>query len=402
MMSEKIPSPPIPARLRLTGIVFVIFLIVMAVLGILSRTRHERDLRKEVDSRHQMVKVVVPESGVSTQNLILPVNVRADIDAPIYARVNGYLKTWYTDIGVHVKKGQLLGEIETPELDQQILRAKSDVATAHSNWEIADVTAKRWQNLVATDAVSHQEADEKTATAKARLDLLNAAEANLKALMAEQSFQRLVAPFDGIVTERNTDIGQLISVGTTSGQALFRVVDNRRLRMYTEIPQNFISWIKPKMTVKIQFPEIPAQTFSATVLGVSNAIRENSRTSQVELLMDNKDGKLLSGSYAEVHFELPSNTAVFRLPVSTLLFRKEGLQVATVSADNHVALKHITIARDLGRVVEVSSGIDNTDRVIDSPSDSIVEGEAVVIKDEDGKSGDLKHEDHGHEQAGSL
>ncbi len=402
MMSEKIPHPPISARLRLTGVIVVILAVIIAVFGIMTRRHHEHDLQKEVDAQHQTVKVVQPESGTSSQKLILPVNVRADVDAPIYARVNGYLKAWYTDIGTHVKKGQLLGEIETPELDQQILRAKSDVASAESNWEIADVTAKRWQNLVLTDAVSHQEADEKAATAKARHDLLNATEANLKALMAEQSFQRIIAPFDGIVTERNTDIGQLITVGTSSGQALFRVVDNRRLRMYAEIPQDYVSLIKPKMPVKIEFPEQPGQPFVATVLGISNAIRETSRTSQVELLMDNKDGKLFSGSYAEVHFELPSNAGVFRLPVSTLLFRKEGLEVATVSSDNHVVLKHITIARDLGRVVEVSSGIDSTDRVIDSPSDSIVQGDAVVIKDEGGKLGDQQHEDHGHEQAGSL
>ena len=401
-MSEKIPHPAIPARLRLAGIVFAIFLIVMAVLGILSRTRHENDLQKQVDSQHMMVNVVSPESGTSSQKLILPVNVRADVDAPIYARVNGYLKTWHTDIGAHVKKGQLLGEIETPELDQQIFRAKADVETAKSNWEIADVTAKRWQNLVTTDAVSHQESDVKTADAKSRHDLLNAAEANLKALMAEQSFQRVVAPFDGVVTERNTDIGQLITVGTTSGQALFRVVDNTKLRMYTEIPQNYASLIKPKMTVKIEFPEQPGQTFDATVLGISNAIREDSRTSQVELYMDNKNGKLFTGSYAEVHFELPANATVFRLPVSTLLFRKEGLEVATVSADNKVALKNITIARDLGRVVEVSSGIDSTDRVIDSPSDSIVQGAAVVIKEAGNKSGDNEAEQKVHEPEGAL
>ncbi len=399
MMSEKLPKQPIPGRLRLAGILFVIFLVVMAVWGILSRMRHEQELQKEVDDRHTMVKVVIPESGKSDQRLILPVNVRAVVDAPIYARVNGYLKTWYTDIGAHVKKGQLLGEIETPELDQQIYRAKADVATAHSNWEIADVTAKRWQNLVATDAVSHQEADVKTADAKARLDLLNAAEANLKALLAEQSFQKLIAPFDGVVTERNTDIGHLISVGTTSGQALFRVVDNTKLRIYTEIPQNYATWIKPKMTVHIVFPEMPSETFEATVVGLSSAIREDSRTSQVELFMDNKDGKLLTGSYAEVHFELPANTTVLRLPVSTLLFRKEGLQVATVNADNKVVLKNITIARDLGRVVEVSSGIDSTDRVIDSPSDSIVNGSAVVIKDVPHKA----NGDHtGHEPEGAL
>ena len=335
---------------------------------------------KEVEAKHVTVKVVLPQFGPAVQTLILPGNVRADLDAPIYARVSGYLKTWYTDIGAHVKKGQLLGEIETPELDQQILRAQADLATAESNWEIADVTAKRWQNLVATDSVSHQEVDEKAADAKARHDILNAAKANLESLLADQSFQRIVAPFDGVVTERNTDIGKLINPGSSNGQALFRVVDNRRLRIYTEVPQNFIYLIKPKMTVQVYFPELPAQGFAATVLSTSNAIRESSRTSTVELLMENKDGKLFSGSYAEVHFDLPSSSKVFRLPVSALLFRKEGLQVATVGADNRVVLKHIAIARDLGRVVEVDSGIDSTDRVIDSPSDSIVQGDVVRIK----------------------
>ena len=401
MKPEKIPSPQVSARLRLVGGLIAVFLIVMAVIGILSRINHEHDLQKQVELQHTTVKVVVPETGLSAQRLILPVNVRAVIDAPIYARVNGYLKVWYTDIGAHVKKGQLLGEIETPELDQQIFRAKADVATAHSNWEIADVTAKRWQNLLTTDSVSHQESDVKTADAKSRHDLLNAAEANLKALMAEQSFQRVVAPFDGIVTERNTDIGQLITVGTTSGQPLFRVVDNTKLRMYTEIPQNYASLIKPKMTVHIIFPEMPSQTFDATVLGISNAIREASRTSQVELLMDNKNGALFTGSYAEVHFELPANSTVFRLPVSTLLFRKEGLQVATVNTDNRVVLKHITIARDLGRVVEVSSGIGTADRVIDSPSDSIVQGDIVVVKRQDSKPDD-QPEKKTHDSEGSL
>ena len=201
----------------------------------------------------------------------------------------------------------------------------------------------------------------------------------MESLLADQSFQRIVAPFEGVVTERNTDIGKLISLGSNNGQALFRVVDNRRLRIYTEVPQSSAYLIKPKMTVQIYFPELPGQQFSATVLSTSNAIRESSRTSTVELLMDNKGGKLFSGSYAEVHFNLPSNAKVFRLPVSTLLFRKEGLEVATVSADNHVLLKPIILARDLGRVVEVANGIDSNDRVIDSPSDSIVQGEVVRI-----------------------
>ena len=363
----------------------------MAVAGIFIRIGHANDLQKEVESQHVTVKIVVPQPGAGEQPLILPGNVRADLDAPIYARVSGYLKSWNTDIGARVKKGQVLGEIETPELDQQILRAKADLATAESNWEIADITAKRWKNLLATDSVSQQENDEKAASAKAKHDMWNAARANMESLLADQSFQRIVAPFDGVVTERNTDIGKLITPGSSNGQALFRVVDNRRLRIYTEVPQNSAYLIKPKMTVQIYFPELPGQHFAATVLSTSNAIRESSRTSTVELLMENKDGRMFSGSYAEVHFDLPSNAKVLRLPVSALLFRKEGLEVATVGADNRVVLKPITVTRDLGRVVEVGSGIDSADRVIDSPSDSIVQGDVVRIKNTESPSPDQKH-----------
>jgi RND family efflux transporter MFP subunit len=390
MTPEHIPHVPSPSGLRLAGSVLAMLAVVIAVVGIYIRINHEHDLQKEVESRHTTVKIVTPEYGPSSQKLILPGNVRADIDAPIYARVSGYLKAWYTDIGAHVKKGQVLGEVETPELDQQILRARADLATAESNWEIADVTAKRWQNLLATDSVSHQESDEKAANEKARHDMLNAARANMESLLADQSFQHIVAPFDGVVTERNTDIGKLISPGSSNGQALFRVVDNRRLRIYTEAPQSYAYLIKPGMTVQIYFPELPAQHFAATVLSTSNAIRESSRTSTVELLMDNKDGKLFSGSYAEVHFDLPSNSNIFRLPVSALLFRRDGLEVATVGADNRFALKPFTLGRDLGRVVEVENGIDSTDRVIDSPSDSIVQGDVVRIKNTETQFADQK------------
>ncbi|MGA9667376.1 MAG: efflux RND transporter periplasmic adaptor subunit [Gallionella sp.] len=402
MMSEQIPHSPSSARLRLAGLVIVVVAVIVAAAGIFIRISHEHDLQNEVESHHVTVKIVMPQSGPSVQPLILPGNVRAEIDAPIYARVSGYLKAWYTDIGAHVQKGQLLGEIETPELDQQIMRAQADLATARSNWEIADVTAKRWQNLLVSDSVSHQEADEKAADAKARNDLLNAAEANLKSLLADQSFQRIVAPFEGVVTERNTDIGKLISPGSSNGQALFRIVDNRRLRIYVEAPQNFSYLIKPGMKANIAFPELPEQHFVATVSSSSEAIHESSRTLTVELIMNNKDGRLFSGSYAEAHFDLPTNSSVFRLPVSTLLFRKEGLQVATVGADNRVVLKSITIARDLGRVVEVASGIDSSDRVIDSPSDSIVQGDVVRVKNPDAQPDGQKPDDNGHEQAGSL
>ncbi len=389
-MSEHIPHVVVPARLRLALVMLAAVAVAVAVAGIVMRISHASALQKEVETQHITVKVVSPRFGPSDQALVLPGNVRADSDAPIYARVSGYLKAWRTDIGAHVKKGQVLGEIETPELDQQILRARADLATAESNWEIANVTAKRYQNLLATDSVSRQEVDEKAATAKAKQDALNAARANMEGLLAQQSFKHIVAPFDGVVSERNTDIGKLITTGSGNGQPLFRVVDNRRLRIYVEVPQNYSYLIKPGMTVQVDFPELPDQHFPATVSNTSEAIRESSRTATVELLLDNKDGKLFSGSYVEAHFELPSQSNVYRLPVSALLFRKEGLEVATVGADNRVALKPITIARDLGREVEVASGISKDDQVIDSPSDSIVQGDVVRIKGPDAPSAEQK------------
>lgn len=380
-MSEHIPQVGVPARLKLVGGAALALAILIAAAGILLRISHAHELKQEVEAQHTTVQVVRPQYGPSEQSLILPGDVKADVDAPIYARVNGYLKAWYTDIGTHVKKGQLLAEIETPELDQQILRAQADLTAAQSNWEFAEVTAKRWQNLLSTDSVSRQEADEKAANAKAKNDALNSARATLKSLLAEQAFNRIVAPFDGVVTERNTDIGKLISTGSSNGQSLFRVVDLRKLRIYVEVPQNYSTLIKQGMQVEVDLPERPTQHYSATVMNTSNAIHENSRTSTVELRMDNKDGQLMPGSYAEVHFALSSQARACQVPASALLFRKEGLQVATIGNDNRVVLKRIVIARDLGRVVEVASGIDATDRVIDSPADSIAQGDIVRIKE---------------------
>lgn len=387
-MSDHQPHATVPPRLRRAGMILAATVVIVAATGIFVRIDHANSLRKEVESQHETVKVLYPERSAGDQPLVLPGNVRADLDAPIYARVSGYLKVWHTDIGVHVKKGQVLAEIETPELDQQILRAKADLASAESNWEIADVTSKRYQNLLATDSVSRQEADEKSATAKGRRDILDAARANLQSLLAQQSFQRIVAPFDGVVTERNTDIGKLINSGSSNGQALFRVVDSRKLRIFVEVPQSYAHLIMPGMAVQVTFPEFPSQQFDATVGGTSDAIRESSRTSTVEILMNNKSGKLLSGSYAEVHFNLRTQGDVLRLPVSALLFRSEGMQVATVGPDNRVVMKTITIANDLGRKVEVASGIAASDMVIDSPSDSIAQGDVVRIKKpEEGQPG---------------
>lgn len=381
-MSNEIPPYNAPSRrLRLVGVVFAIAAVTVALTGIVSRIRHDKILEKETAEANIIpVNIVNPKHGGSEQTLILPGNVMANYTAPIYARVNGYLKIWYTDYGAKVKKGQLLGIIDTPELDQQIMRARANVATAESNLEIANITAKRWQNLLASDSVSHQATDEKVADAKSKQDILNAAKANLDSLLAQQSFNRVVAPFDGVVTERNTDIGQLINMGSNNGKPLFQVADIHQMRIFVEVPQSFASLIKPGLQASLFFPEHPTTSYMATLDTTSQGIHVSSRTLTVELLMNNEKGDVLPGSYAEVHFILPTRASVYRLPSSTLLFRKEGLQVATVGPDNRVVLKSIKIGRELGKEVEVTAGVDATDRVIDSPSDSIVQGDKVKIK----------------------
>jgi RND family efflux transporter MFP subunit len=381
-MLNHIPNQAPTPGLRRAGIIALVLAISVAAAGIVYRINHEHQLKKEVAAQHVSVQVVKPQYGPSSQMITLPGNVRAYFDAPIYARVSGYLKIWYTDIGAHVKKGQILGEIETPELDEQILKARADVATAESGYEIAAITAKRYTNLLASDSVSRQETDEKNAIAKSRLEILNAARATLQGLLAQQSFNKVIAPFDGTVTQRNTDIGKLINHGSNS-QPLFQVADTRKLRVFVEVPQNYSYLVQPNMQVQVTFPERPGQSFPAIVEDTSEAINETSRTSTVELLLDNQNGQLYPGSYAEVHFNLASAGSTFRLPVSTLLFRKEGLQVATVGADNKVVLKSITITKDLGRVVEVGAGIAASDRVIDSPPDSIAQGDLVRVQNAD-------------------
>jgi RND family efflux transporter MFP subunit len=365
--------------LRLAGIALAGGAIAVVATGVHSRTTHEEALQQRAVQQNVVpVEVIAPQPGPGQQNLILPGNVTAFTEAPIYARVSGYLKNWNTDIGVHVKTGQVLGTIETPELDEQIHRAEADLSMAEANYELAASTAKRWQNLLLTDSVSHQEADEKTADAKAKQATVNALRATLDSLCAQQSFNRIVATFDGVVTDRKTDIGMLVSAGSSaSAQALFRVAEIDKLRIYVEVPQNFSAQVKPGLSAELHFPEHPSQIFQAKLVSTSNALHQDSRTLTVELQMDNKTGEILPGTYAEVHFSLPSKANVLRLPTSALLFRKNGMEVATVSHDGKVVLKPITIGRDLGTMVEVVSGLQSTDQVIDSPSDSLAEGDQV-------------------------
>lgn len=374
------PQRPSPRRLRIVGIVALIVALTLAIGGVALRVHAGNSLKAktEVDAV-PTVSVIDPAPGESHEELVLPGNVQAYFDAPIYARVPGYLKKWYFDIGAQVKTGDLLAEIETPELDQQLRQAQADLATAVAKEKLAQITAKRWSDMLASDSVSKQEADEKSGDYEAKAATTNAARANVERLQALSSFKRIVAPFDGVVTARKTDIGDLINAGSSSGAELFRVADTHKLRVYVQVPQTYSDQVTNGMTAQLRFPEKPDRSYPATVVGTSQAISEASRSLLVQLEADNADGKLTSGSYADVHFDLPAAHGVLQLPVTALLFRQHGMKVATLGRDGKVALKNIQIGRDMGTHVEVVAGLDASDRVIDSPPDWIAQGDHVRI-----------------------
>jgi RND family efflux transporter MFP subunit len=278
-----------------------------------------------------------------------------------------------------VKAGQLLGEIETPDLDQQLLQARADLASAQANVALAETTAKRWQAMLKTDSVSRQEVDDKTGDFASKEAMVKASQANVDRLLATKSFARIVAPFDGTVTARDTDTGALINAGGGSGPALFEVSDTRKLRLYVNVPQNYVSSAKPGTKANITVPEHAGKTYTATVESSSQSVDVASGTTLVQLAVDNAAGELLPGGFANVSLHLPTNAAILNVPASALIFDQSGLRVATVGADNKVLMKPVTIARDLGKVVELSSGIALTDRVIESAPDGIADGDQVNV-----------------------
>jgi RND family efflux transporter MFP subunit len=338
---------------------------------------------KEVTEAEAVVTVatIKPASQSGLSELILPGNIQANYEAPIYARTSGYLKRWLVDIGTPVKAGQLLAEIESPEVDQQLQQAQADLATAEANQKIADLTAERWRNLRATDSVSKQEADEKIASAASGDAQMQAARANVQRLRELSGFEKVVAPFDGIVTARNTDIGRLIAAGENTGPALFRVADMHRLRLYVSVPQTYAAAMKPGLTADLAFPDRPGKTYTATLDSTSSAIDASTRTLLAQLVIDNKNGELLPGAYAEVHFKLPPGAggASYKLPANVLLFRSDGLHVGTVDANNHVVLKSVEVGRDYGQDIEIVHGLNADDNVILSPPDSLTDGINVRV-----------------------
>jgi RND family efflux transporter MFP subunit len=374
-------SAPISgARLRQYAWIALALAIVLAVWGIVSRVSARSALTKATAvAAATSVVTVKPTVAPGSEALVLPGSVQAYYEAPIYARTNGYVRTWYTDIGTPVKKGQLLAEIETPEVDQQLGQAQADLATAQANYELARTTDERWRGLLATESVSKQDAEQRAGDAAAKKAAVESAAANVARLRDMESFKRVLAPFDGVVTQRNTDIGALINAGQGPGAALFRVADLHRLRIYVSVPQAYAAGVLPGMSADLVFAEHPGKRYPATVAFTAQALDPASRTLQVELQVENAQHELFPGAYVEVHFNLAAAAPTLRLPANAVLFRAQGLLVAAVGSDHHVRLKHITQGRDFGTSIEVLQGIDAADDIVINPPDSITDGALVRI-----------------------
>jgi RND family efflux transporter MFP subunit len=372
---------PADERTRRYTYIAVGIAVILAIWGIVHRLSARNSLEDQaVQAAIPTVSTIKAQAGPAANKLVLPGNVQAFYEAPIYARTNGYLKIWYTDIGASVKEGQLLAEIETPEVDQQLHQAQADLGTAEANYELSRTTNVRWQGLLATQSVSQQDADERAGDAAAKSAARQSASANLQRLRELESFKRVVAPFAGIVTQRNTDVGALINAGETPGSALFRVADTHRLRIYVFVPQPYAAEIRPGLTAAMAFTDHPGQSYTATVASTAQALDPVSRTLQVQLQIDNPKGELFPGSYAQVTFSLPSQANTLRVPTNAVIFRTQKLQVATVDAQHHVRLKVITQGRDFGTEIEVLTGLTAQDDLIVNPPDSIGEGMEVRIQ----------------------
>jgi len=372
----------IARKLARAGAVLGVLAAVIVVWSVLSTHRAAAQLKAATEAQSIVtVAVTTPQPLADSTDLVLPGNLQANYEAPIYARTSGYLKRWLVDIGTPVKAGQLLGEIESPEVDSQLRQAEADLATAQANERIASVTAERWRNLRASDSVSKQEADEKISMAASNDAQVQAARANVQRLRQLAAFEKLLAPFDGVVTARNTDVGQLITAGNNTGPELFRVADMRRLRLYVRVPQTYAAMMHPGLTAELLFPDRPGRTYAAQLDSTSSAIEQASRTLLAQLSVDNQKNELLPGAYVEVHFKMPvmAGEPAFKLPANVLLFRGDGMHVATVESDNRVVMKAVTIGRDYGSDVEVVEGLQPGDRVILSPPDSLTAGVTVRV-----------------------
>lgn len=367
-----------PRRLKLVAIIVLCVFLVVLIWGLASRFAASRQLAASTAAASvPVVSIISPQSNAIPRSLVLPGDVRAYYQAPIYAQVSGYLKKWYFDIGARVTTGDVLATIETPDLDQQLAQAKANLASAIANEQLSATTARRWNALLAKDAVSQQATDEKNADLAAKIAAMDASKANVDRLEALEGFKRILAPFNGVVTARNTDVGALVTVG---GQTpLFTVDDEHRLRIYVNVPQVYSAEVKPGSRATFTVPEYPGQSFNATLVSTARAIDPATGSLLVQFQTDNSAGLLHPGDYAQVHIDLPADTHAVTVPPSALIFRDPGMEVATLGPGNHVVLKVVSIGRDLGTVVEIAAGLTHADKVIDNPPDSLEQGDLVRV-----------------------
>ena len=392
-------QPYQPPKKRRSGLLLLVLVIVaiVAVVAVM-RIREAHALKRETEEAAKFTVVTInAKAGPATEEVVLPGNVTAWHDAPIYARTSGYIKRWVTNIGAKVKAGDVLAEIDTREVDAQLRQAEADVATAQANEALAATTAKRWVALRKSDSVSKQEADEKIGDAAAKKAALASAMATRDRLKELEGFKHVVAPFNGVITARNIDNGALVNAGNGGAATeLFHIAQSDRLRIYVQIPENYTQQLNRHLAAELHFSEHPGKLYNATLNSTADALDPVTRTLMAEFAADNKSGELLAGGFTEAHLKLAGSGGSVRLPANTLLFRAQGLSVASVGADGKVTLKQITLGRDFGTEVEVLHGVDEGEQIIINPPDSLVDGDTVTIakpKEAAAKEGEKKDAD---------
>jgi len=382
-MSHNEAAAPMPSsRPRLKPVIAgaLVLAIVAVAAGITLRAHDYNQLVQWTDDQEiPTVALIAPSAQSGLHDISLPGQLQAWIDAPIRAQVSGYLKSWKTDIGAKVNAGDLLGTIETPELDQQFAQAKAGLARTKADAQLAQITAKRWNNLLASNSVSKQEADEKTAQAQVAQANVQSAQADVDRLAALESFKQVVAPFSGTITNRQTDVGNLVTANGSTGSTLFSLADTRRMRLYVQVPQGYADSIKPGLPVKLSVLEHPGKTYRAVEIGSAGAVDPHSGSQLVQFEVDNTDADLLPGDYAQVAVPLTDNPNITTVPATALIFRAQGAQLAVVGPGNRVQLRTIHIAQDLGNVLKVDQGLMPGDKIIDHPPDSLEQGNQVRI-----------------------
>ena len=373
-------SPVLRRKLGIYGAVAVVAALMLVISGIRAREDTSVKLREWTDNQAvPPVAVIYAEAGALTSTIDLPGRLEAYYRAPIFARVNGYLKNWNADIGARVKSGEVIAEIDAPDLDQQLLQARADLANQQASAKLSEVTLARRKTLIASNFVSMQEIDERTADLSNKNAAVNSSQANVERLEALARYKKITAPFDGIVTARSTDVGALINAGGGSGPPMFVVSDIRKLRVYVNVPQNYVPSVRIGAKAVIAVPEYQTRTFDATVEASAQAVDVNSGTTQMQLALDNAAGELMPGGFATVRLSLQRDGVPLHIPSSALVFNQSGLRVATVGPDDRVLFKTVTIARDLGRDIELASGVTLEDRIINAAPDGIVDGDQVRV-----------------------